>query len=151
MLSINNARSMSLLSPFSLFSPGEGVGSKAVTHQQVPFSPFIISMSSQLPLFSSCPCVPLFSVHLPCVFTSFLLHYCVSLSACLLFPFPTFSSLNLHLLVLSSPLILCLLYLSLLLSLPAFLCFYLTTSNISIVPSWLLIIHSLHSIFTSPL
>ena len=42
---------MSLLSPFSPFSPGEGVGSKALTHQQVPFSPFISSLSSQLPLF----------------------------------------------------------------------------------------------------
>lgn len=55
---------MSLLSPFSPFSQGEGVGSKALTHQQVPFSPFIRSLSSQLPLFhfSSLLSVPL-SLH----------------------------------------------------------------------------------------
>lgn len=63
---------MSLLSPFSPFSPGEGVGSKALTHQQVPFSPFISSLSSQLPLFllSSLLPAPLFSILLPCLFTS---------------------------------------------------------------------------------
>lgn len=61
---------MSLLSPFSPFSPGEGVGSKALTHQQVSFSPFISSLSSQLPLFffTSLLSASYFSIHLPCLF-----------------------------------------------------------------------------------
>lgn len=80
-----------------LFSPGEGVGSKALTHQQVPFSPFISSLSSQLPLFlfSSLPSAPLFSVHLPCLFSSSPPHcYCLNvfpssppLAFSFLFPF----------------------------------------------------------------
>lgn len=55
---------MSLLSPFSPFSPGKGVGSKALTHQQVPFSPFISCLSSQLPLFAFLVSASLFSSHL---------------------------------------------------------------------------------------
>lgn len=103
---------MSLLSPFSPFSPGEGVGSKALTHQQVPFSPFISSLSSQLPLFlfSSLLSAPLFSILLHCLFTSSPLHcfplpqfVFLFLSHCLFF---SFSFLDLHPLVLSSPIIL---------------------------------------------
>lgn len=116
--SINNARSMSLLSPFSSFSPGEGVGSKALTHQQVPFSPFISSLSSQLPLFlfSSLPFAALFSVHLPCLFTSTLLRslplpQCVSLFSSFGLSFP-FSFLDLQPLSSMSPVILFLLSLS---------------------------------------
>lgn len=59
------------------------MGSKALTHQQVPFSPFISSLSSRLPLFllSSRLSAPLFSVHLPYLFTSSI-HHC--------FPLPHF-------------------------------------------------------------
>lgn len=55
-------------SPFSSFFPGGWVGSEALTHQQVPCSPFISSPFSQLPLI---PLLCLFTVHLPCLsFTS---------------------------------------------------------------------------------
>lgn len=54
---------MSLLSPFSPVSPGEGVGSEALTHQQVPFSPFISSLSSQLLLSLLHPCFAVFRCH----------------------------------------------------------------------------------------
>lgn len=51
---------MSLLSLFSPFSPGEGVGSKALTHQQVLFSPFISTINFLSPHLSFL-CLPSFS------------------------------------------------------------------------------------------
>lgn len=62
---------MFLLSPFSSFFPGGWVGSEALTHQQVPCSPFISSPFSQLPpaLPFYCP-PPLPFLHLTLFFPS---------------------------------------------------------------------------------
>lgn len=135
-LSINNARSMFLLSPFSSFFPGGWVGSEALTHQQVPCSPFISSPFSQLPLI---PLLCLFTVHLPCLsFTSLCFFPLQILGPFFppVFPFGFATS------VLFSPVIplSCVSLLFLPLSL------HLTTLHITIVPSCL----PLHSFFPPP-
>lgn len=105
---------MSLPSLFSHFSPGEGVGSEALTHQQVSFSPFISCVSSQLPLFFLASllsashfsshlfvCVPLSSSRaLPSLCIYFLCHF--DLSSPFIFCPPSLS-LILHPCLLSFP------------------------------------------------
>lgn len=130
---------MSLLSPFSSFSPREGVGSKALTHQQVPFSPFISSLSSQLPLFlfsslpfsalspasslqpyfTLCHCLSVFLSSLPLAFSYHFAFWICNL--CPLFPCNPLSSVSLQYSLSLSPF------------LP--LSLYLNTLHIPIVPS----------------
>lgn len=83
--SINNARSMSLLS-FLFFPPphppGEWVGSKGLTHQQLPFSSFLTLLAFQLILQHS---LHQYFIHCPAVFY---LSALVTFSFLFSFPWP---------------------------------------------------------------